>query len=100
MSDTDETDARANLLQAVCAEHAESIGAAARLWGISANTLYQATAGRRATEELLLRVAEQAKSDGPATVRLHRWATDFRAWRTEAQALEVTRPWVWPWGPV
>ena len=87
MSDTDETTARANLLHAVCAENAPSIGAAARLWGIPCDTVYQATAGRRVTDDLLLRVADQAKADGPATVRLHKWAQDFRDWRVERQSL-------------
>lgn len=100
MKDTEELTARANLLKAVCAESGLSIGAAARLWGIPADTLYQATAGRRATDDLLCRVAEQAKGDGPATVRLHGWAAALATWRTNMQALAFERPYIWPWGQV
>jgi hypothetical protein len=98
MSDTDETTARANLLHAVCAENAPSIGAAARLWGIPCDTVYQATAGRRVTYDLLLRVAEQAKADGPASVYLREWAQKYRDWRVELLCLEMSRPSIWPWG--
>lgn len=98
MKDTEELTARANLLKAVCAESGLSIGAAARLWGIPCDTLYQATASRRATDDLLCRVAEQVKGDGAATVYLREWSEKLKDWRVEMQVLHFGRPYIWPWG--
>ncbi len=89
-----ETKARATLIRDVCAEHRLSIGAAGRLWGISPNTLYQATAGNRITDDLLLRVAAKAHGQGAATARLSSWATAYRAWSAQSVELEASRPWV------